>query len=190
MVQVSPSHCKLEPRQKGVCGKAPRSARGGHLCLAGEVSGPHQSPAAIGYYSFWLFLKHDNALGARVVENRGGARSPGGPEPSAHAAYQSQTPTGLAGTWSISFARRKQGRFSTKWQLSVLQNACLLCRKALCARRCHTKECSPVPPALPALLTALLTFPSTGCHSSREHCWAALPSWGPGKPPLAPAAAN
>lgn len=73
------SHCQSEPRQKAVRGKALRSVQWASLpCW--QAPGPHESPATIGYYSFSLFPKQDNALGARVAENRT-ARSPGGPEP-------------------------------------------------------------------------------------------------------------
>lgn len=74
----STSHCQSEPRQKAVRGKPSRSAQWASLpCW--QAPGPHKSPATIGYYSFSLFLKQDNALGARVAENRK-ARSPGAPE--------------------------------------------------------------------------------------------------------------
>ena len=109
-------------------------------------------------------------------------------------------PKGLWG-WSIGSARRKQGSFGIQWQLSSLQDARLLCHKVLCARRCHTKECFLVPPALPAFTAAGLTSPSMGGHCSPEHppkaprramqaAKAALPSLGRGKPLALAATSN
>lgn len=62
------------------------------------------------------------------------------------------------------------------------------CPPALCARRCHTKACGPVSPALPASSSSSASLP-TGCHSgwgapskgSEKGCTgsrAAGPFWG------------
>lgn len=109
--------------------------------------------------------------GARVAAThhdkmRGRARSPWGPEPSArHLSVIGRPACCLVSStkglwsWSISFARRKQGSFSTKQQLPSLQDARMFCHRVLCARRCHTKECFLVPAAPPAFISAQLTFP-------------------------------
>lgn len=133
---------------------------------------------------------------ARVAETHhdettGQSKQPSGPRAASTPRLSvSNTPPAaspsLWGAWgcSISSARRKQGSFGTKWQLSGLRDACLL-QGSVCQEMPH-KGMLPIPPALsafPALrVSPVLTTTAARAHPLKAPSRAGWAAWAAGWP--------